>query len=294
MARSTWKGVISFGMVSIPVHLAPATRPKDVSFRMLHEKCKSKLREKRWCPVCDREVPAEEVVRGYEYAKERYVVMGEDDFEQLPLASKHTIGLQAFVKEDEIDPIYFEKSYFLEPEEAGIKGYTLLRRALEERGLVAIARIAMLRKERLCALRPAQDLLLLDTLHYADEIRQEDRPNVPKAIVSAKEMDAAESLIEALTERFDPESYRDEYRESLLELIQSKLADKDEAVISTPSKPKAATGSGDLLDALRASVAAAKKSGGRKRGATGGKTPAKAAAKAAVKTAAKTPKKRAA
>ena len=258
MPRPTWKGVISFGMVNIPVHLAPATQSQSVSFRTLHRVCKTPLREKRWCPVCDREVPQDEVTRGYEFAKGKYVVLDDDDLERLPLASKHTIALQAFVKDGEIDPIYHEKTYFLEPEESGLKGYALLQRALEERGLVAVAKIALQRKERLCALRAAGDAIMLDTLHYADEIREEDRPKIPKALVSKKELDAAYSLIGALTEDFDPAQYKDEYRDAVLALIEAKLEDKDPKDVTREPKLKPTTESGDLLHALRASVSAVK------------------------------------
>ena len=258
MARPTWKGVISFGMVNIPVHLTPAIRSQDVSFRTLHAKCKTPLREKRWCPVCDREVAQDEVARGYQYAKDKYVVLSEEDLDQLPLASKHTIALQAFVKDEDIDPIYYEKTYFLEPEETGLKGYALLHKALEERGLVAIAKVALQRKERLCALRTAGNGMLLDTLHYADEIREEDRPKTPTALVNKKELDVAYSFINALTEDFDPHSYKDEYRDAAMEMIDAKLEDKDPQDITREVKPQKATGEGDLLEALRASVASLK------------------------------------
>src|SRR5687768_12775690 len=258
MVRPTWKGVISFGMVNIPVHLTPAVRSQDVSFRTLHAKCKTPLREKRWCPVCDREVAQDEVARGYQYAKDKYVVLSEEDLEELPLASKHTIALQAFVKDEDIDPIYYGKTYCLEPEEAGLKGYALLYKALEERGLVAIAKVALQRKERLCALRTAGSGMLLDTLHYADEIREEDRPKTPTALVNKKELDVAYSFINALTEDFDPDSYKDEYRDAVMEMIEAKLEDKDPKDITREVKPQKATDEGDLLEALRASVASVK------------------------------------
>jgi DNA end-binding protein Ku len=297
MARPTWKGVISFGMVNVPVHLTPATKSKDVSFRQLHATCKTPLREKRWCPVCDREVPQGEVARGYGYGKGKFVMLSEEDFESLPLASRHTIGLQAFVKEDEIDPLFYDKSYFLEPEEAGLKGYALLQKALEEKGLAAIAKVALQRKERLCALRSVEGALLLDTLHYADEIREEDRPKVPKALVNKRELDVAHSLIEALTEEFDPEQYEDEYRKAVLELIEAKLEDKDPKDLTEEAEPEKPTGNGDLLEALRASVKAVK-GGGTKgaRSAAKSEKSRKAAARKAVKKPAKkaAPAKRAA
>ena len=277
MARPTWKGVISFGMVNIPVHLTPATKSKDISFRTLHATCNTPLKEKRWCPVCDQEVTQDEVARGHEYARGKYVVLSEEDLEALPLASKHTIALQAFVKADQIDPLFYEKSYFLEPEEGGLKGYALLMKALEDKGLVAIAKIALARKERLCALRQVGGTMLLDTLHYDDEIREEDRPDVPTALVNKKELDVAYSLIAALTEDFDPEQYQDEYRTALLQLIDAKQEKKDPKEMTAEPKLKRVTGGDDLLEALRASVLAVK--GGGKNGS------ARKAVKTAVKAA---------
>jgi DNA end-binding protein Ku len=287
MPRPTWKGVISFGMVSIPVHLAPATESRSVSFRTLHKLCRTPLREKRWCPVCDREVPQDEVARGYEYERGKYVVLSEEDLEELPLASKHTIALQAFVKDDAIDPLYYEKAYFLEPEEAGLKGYALLHRALHERGLVAVAKIALQRKERLCALRAVDDAIMLNTLHYADEIRDQDRPKIPKALVSKKELDVAYSLIGALTEDFDPAQYKDEYRDALLELIEAKLEEKDPKDLTREVRPKRATDSDNLLEALRASVSAVKsaKKNGKARKSPGRARTRKTAASRAAKAA---------
>ena len=277
-------------MVNIPVHLTPATKSKDISFRTLHAKCNTPLREKRWCPVCDREVTQDEVTRGHEYSKGKYVVLSDEDLDKLPLASKHTIALQAFVEADQIDPLFYEKSYFLEPEPSGLNGYALLLKALEEKGLVAIAKIALQRKERLCALRPVEGTMLLDTLHYDDEIREEDRPNPPKAIVNKKELEAAYSLIGALTEDFEPEQYEDEYRAALLELIEAKMDKKDPKALTSEPKEKEATEGGDLLEALRASVKAVK--GGSKNG--NARTVGKGTKKTAAHRAGKTPAKKAA
>ena len=285
-------------MVNVPVQLTPATKARDVSFRQLHKACRTPLREKRWCPVCDREVPQEEVARGYAYGKGKFVVLTNEEMEGLPLASAHTIALQAFVKEGEIDPLFYDKSYFMEPEEAGLKGYALLQRALEEKGLAAVAKVALQRKERLCAVRSVEGSLVLDTLHYADEIREEDRPKVPKALVSQKELEVAHSLIGALTEEFEPEQYEDEYRKAVLELIEAKLEEKDPKDFAQELKAprEKATGSEDLLEALRASVKAVKGKGGASaakapaakasRGGKGGKVAARKAAKRPTRRAA--------
>jgi DNA end-binding protein Ku len=255
MARSIWKGVISFGMVSIPVKLYTATESKDVALNMLHEECKSRIKQKRWCPVHDREVGWDEIARGYEYAKDQYVVLTEEDLEKLPVASKHTIQLSAFVDAKDIDPTFHEKSYYLEPDETGVKPYNLLLRALESKGLTAVANIAIRNKERLCALRPSDGSIVLDTLLYADEIRSEDRPRVPEVMVSEPELNMAQALIDMLSQDFKPEQYHDQYREALLAAIEAKL--QGEEIVEAPAAPTPKVT--DLMAALKASVEAAKK-----------------------------------
>jgi DNA end-binding protein Ku len=255
MARSIWKGVISFGMVSIPVKLYTATESKDVALNMLHGECKSRIKQKRWCPVHDREVGWDEIARGYEYAKDQYVVLTEEDLEKLPVASKHTIQLSAFVDAKDIDPTFHEKSYYLEPDETGVKPYNLLLRALESKGLTAVANIAIRNKERLCALRPSDGSIVLDTLLYADEIRSEDRPRVPEVMVSEPELNMAQALIDMLSQDFKPEQYHDQYREALLAAIEAKL--QGEEIVEAPAAPTPKVT--DLMAALKASVEAAKK-----------------------------------
>jgi len=252
--RSIWKGVITFGMVSIPVRLTPATEDKDVSFHLLHEQDHSRIKFKRWCPVDDQEVSNEELVRAYEVSKGQYVEVTDEDLERLPLPSKHTIELSAFVKTDDIDPVYFEKSYFLEPEETGLKPYTLLMRVLQEKDVAGVAKIALRNKEHLCALRPLDGTLLLETLHYPDEIREHEQ-KLPKVVVSEREIDVAGSLVEALSEDFDPGKYHDDYREALLEVINSKAEGRQVVSPEAPA-PEQVT---DLMSALRASVEAARK-----------------------------------
>jgi DNA end-binding protein Ku len=255
MARPIWKGVISFGMVSVPVKLYGATQNKDIGFNQIHQECNSRIKQKRWCPVCDREVEQDEIVRGYQYEKDQYVILTDEDFEQLPVASKHTIDLSAFVKEREIDPVYYEKSYFLEPEQAGLKPYALLMRALDEKGVSAVAKIALHNKEHLCVLRPVDGVMMLETLFYPDEVRTSDRPHVPDVLVSKPELDMAYSLIDLLEEPFDPEKYEDQYRTALVDLVDAKKRGK--TIVATPEEPVARTT--DLMAALKASLDAAKK-----------------------------------
>lgn len=255
MARSIWNGLITFGMVSIPVKLFVATESKDVSFNHLHATCHSRLKQLRWCPVCEREVGWDEIVRGYEYAKDQYVVLTDEDFEKLPLPSQRVIELAAFVKAEEIDPVYYEKSYYLEPDEAGVKPFALLMRALRDKGLTAIAKIAIRNKERLCALRPFDGTLMLETLYYPDELRVQKGVELPAIEVSERELHMAYQLIDLLAEPFDPAKYRDEYRAALLEVIEAKIQGQE--VVAPPPPPEAKVT--DLMAALQASVEAAMK-----------------------------------
>jgi DNA end-binding protein Ku len=254
VARSIWSGVITFGMVSIPVKLFPATQDKDVSFHLLHQPDHSRVKFKRFCAAEDIEVPQEELVRAFEVSKDQYVEITDDDLEKLPLPTKHTIELSAFVKAEEIDPIYYEKSYYLEPEETGLKPYALLMKVLEKKRVTGVASVAIRNKESLCALRPQEGVLLLETLHYPDEIRQRDL-SVPDVLVNDKELAVAATLVDALQEPFDPSKYHDRYREALLQLIESK-AEGREVVVPEAGEPVPV---GDLMAALRASIEAARK-----------------------------------
>jgi DNA end-binding protein Ku len=256
MARAIWRGVISFGMVSIPVRLFTATESKDIRFRQLHEETRQPVKQLRWSPELDREVGYDELLKGYEYAKDQYVIVDDEDFEKLPVPSKHTISLTAFVSNEEIDPIHYERSYYLEPDEAGQKPFALLLRSLEEQGLLAVGKVALRQKEHLCVLRPHDGLILLETLYYPDEIREPDGSiDVEGVEVSEQEMQMAAALIEMLRKPFDPEEYKDEYREQLMAMISAKL-EGGEVVTGEESMPAAA--SVDLMAALKASVEAAK------------------------------------
>lgn len=252
-SRSIWRGAISFGIVSIPVRLYTATEDKDISFRQLHGPDHARVRYARFCATEEVEIPFDEIVRGYEYEKDRYVILDDEDFEQLPLPSKHTIDLTAFVRAEEIDPVYYEKSYYLEPEETGVKPFALLMRALKEKQLTAVAKLAIRNKERLCALRPMDGTLMLETLHYPDELRVERGVPEPEVVISDQELALASTLIDMLTTEFDPAQYEDHYRQALLEVIQAKLDGREMVEAEAP----AATGNVvDLMAALRASVEA--------------------------------------
>ncbi|HEY5625362.1 MAG TPA: Ku protein [Dehalococcoidia bacterium] len=274
MPRSIWNGVISFGMVSIPVKLYTATEDKDISFRQLHKECGSRLKQQRWCTECERSVEWGEIARGYEYAKDEHVVMTEDDFEKLPLPSKQTVELAAFVKAEQIDSIYYQKTYYLEPDEKGQKPYALLMQALKDKDLTGIAKIAVRNKEQLCALRTMDGSLVLETLYYPDEIR-ELPSELPEQKFTKAEMKMAHALIDLLEQDFDPAQFGDEYRAALQQVIDAKL-EGIEVEAPEVARPAKVT---DLMSALKASVAAARKTQGeegeeerparRKKAATG-------------------------
>ena len=255
MPRPIWKGAITFGMISIPVKLFGATESKDLAFNTLHKECKSRLKQKRWCPVDDREVFQDEVVRAFEYTKENYVEIGDEDLESLPIPSKHTIELTSFVKQADIDPVYFERTYYLEPEQIGAKPYALLMRALKTRQVTAVAKIALRNKDSLCVLRAGENVLMLETLYYPDEIRTAELPEQPDVLVSPQELNMALTLVEMLEEPFDPQKYHDGYRQALLEMIEAKATGQQ--VVATPETPLPKTV--DLMAALKASLEAAKK-----------------------------------
>lgn len=272
MPRAIWRGAISFGMVSIPVKLYTATESKDISFRQLAEEDLKPIKYLRWSPTLDREVEFSEIKKGYEYAKDQFVILDDEDFENLPVPSKRTIAITQFVEASEIDPVYYEKAYFLDPDEAGKKPYTLLLRALEERGLVAIGKLALRQKEQLVAIRPQEGHLTVEMLLYPDEVRSYEGTDVSDVTVSKDEMKMAFALIDMLHEPFDPDRYKDEYRDVLMNMITTKLEGGEVVVASEDEAPAQTV---DLMAALRASIEATK---ARKSGTSG--TATKSAAEA--------------
>jgi DNA end-binding protein Ku len=257
MPRPIWKGVITFGMVSIPIGMYTATESKDVSFNQLHTVCNSRIRQKRWCPVCQVDVNNDEIVKGYEYAKDQYVIVEDADFEALPVPSKQAIELSAFVDAAEIDPIYHEKTYFIEPDQIGVKAYALLLKALEAKKLTALAKIAIRTKERLCAVRPKDGALVIDTLFWPDEIKLDSAPHIPEVLVNDRELAMANSLIDMLTEEFEPEKFADVYRDALLGVIERKVQGSE--AVEAPAPAAATPNVTDLMAALKASVEAVQK-----------------------------------
>ncbi len=263
-ARAMWSGTISFGLVTIPVKLFSATSSHNVSFNLLHKSCKSRVKYQVFCPEHEKEVPRSDLVKGYEYAKDQYVILDEEDFDKLPVPSKKVVELTAFVKLEQVDPVFFESSYYLAPDTIGKKAYSLLVKSLKEKGLIGIGKIALRQQERICALRAKDDGIVLSTLLYADEVKEMPEGVPEQQDVSEKELKMATSLIDLLTEEeFDPKQYKDEYQTALMTMIDQKIA--GEEIVETP-EPKKPAKVVDLMAALRASVEAAekKRSGGGK------------------------------
>jgi DNA end-binding protein Ku len=267
MPRPVWNGTISFGLVSIPVKLFHAVSKKNVSFNQLDDRTMSRIKLRRVSADTGEEVPDEHIVKGYEFTKGQYVIVDPDDLEPfMPVATK-TIDLDEFVDLDEIDPVYFDSAYYVAPEKAP-KPYVLLARAMEQAGKVAIGRFVMRQKQYIAAIRPVDGRLMLSTMVFADELVDVDSidelQGIDEVEASSKEIAMAESLVESLTADFEPEKYRDEYREQVLELIDKKAAGEE---FEAPVAEKAAPQVVDLMAALEASVKAAKEA--RKRHPSG-------------------------
>ena len=277
--RTTWNGSLSFGLVTIPVGLAPATAPKarasDVTFRTLHRECKTPIKQKRWCPVHDREVPNEELVKGWEVSKGQFVIVEDADFEAIAQHdTSRAIEISRFVPLAEVDPLFFDRTYFLAPSsaEAQRKPYVLLLSAMKETGMAALGRMVIRGNEHVVLVRPKGDALVLETLFLAADVRSQ--AEIDEAVeginVSEPELDLARQLIDSLVGEWEPSELQSEYRENLREMLEAKLAGEE---ITVP-EPVAEAPVVDLMEALRKSVAASKSGSGS---GDGGK-PAKKAA----------------
>jgi DNA end-binding protein Ku len=260
--RTTWNGSVSFGLVNIPVGLAPATKPaarqSDVSFRMLHRECGTPIKQKRWCPVHERDVESDELVKGWEVAKGQFLMVEEADLEAIENRdTSRSIDISRFVKLEEVDPIYFDRTYFLVPAgaEAQRRPYVLLLEAMKDAGVAALGRFVLAGKEKLCLIRPMGEALALETLFVHDDVK--DHAEIDEAVsgsaVKKPELDLAKQIIASLAAPFDANELRSEYRESLRELLEAKLEGHE---IEVPEEPEPAQVV-DLMEALKASVAAA-------------------------------------
>jgi DNA end-binding protein Ku len=270
MPRSIWKGAISFGLVTIPIKLFSATEEKDVSFRQVHPEDGGRIKYKRVCDKCGKEIPYAEIAKGYEMPDGRMVILEAEDFASLPLPTTKAVEVVQFVGEDEIDPTYFAKTYFLEAEGPGVKPYVLLRDALVKTGRSALVKVALRSREALALLRPKDGMLLMHTMLWPDELRDGSFAAPPEEVtVSDSEVAMAQNFIEALAGDFKPDEYADSYRQAVETLVQSKLEGTELPEEEEPQEAEVV----DLVAALRASVEAAKKK--REAGAEEGETPAK-------------------
>jgi DNA end-binding protein Ku len=272
MPRAMWKGAISFGLVTIPVAVYPATEEKTLRFNQLHDEDGGRVRYKRVCEKDGEEVTYEHIVKGYEVEKDRYVILTDEDFDAVPVASSRAIDIVQFVDIDEIDPMLFKKSYYLVPEETGAKAYALLREAMKEDDRVGIAKVSFRDREHIAALRFKEDAFVLETMFWPDEIRQADFGGVDvQSDVRDQELTMARQLIDSLTGEWAPQQYKDAYRDALLQIVEAKLNGQEIEVV----EPEPAAKVVDLMEALKASVAAAKKETGSAKPAAKKKAAAK-------------------
>jgi DNA end-binding protein Ku len=254
MAKAFWKGVISFGMVVIPVKMYVATEARTLNFHLLHRKCLTRPKQVLHCEHDEEYITLKDTVRGYEYAKDQFVVLEEEDFKKVPVKTSHSINILGFVDSREIDSIYYQSSHYLEPEELGIKPFALLKEVLLKTNRTGIAKVTFQRREHLCALRPLGDILALHTMYYHDEIVDRSELSAPKPDLAAAEMEMATSLVSAMATGFQAEKYKDEYRDGLKKMVQAKVEGVE---LKTPAEPEIEIP--DLMSALKASIDAAKK-----------------------------------
>lgn len=277
--RTIWNGSISFGLVSIPVGLALATQRQDVSFRTLHRECGTPIKQKRWCPVHERDVEADELVKGYELAKNQFVMIEEEDLESVALQRSQSVEILRFVRLEDVDPVFFDRTYYLAPASAAAqrRPYVLLLRAMTETNMAAVGKFVLWGKENLCLIRPMGDSLALETLFFAEDVRSDAEivAAVNDTDVKDTELDLARQLIAGLAGEWVPADFENEYRRDLARMLEAKIAGQE---IARP-EPVAEAPVVDLMEALRASVAAASGKGG-----TGKKAPARSSS-AAKKTA---------
>ncbi|GAA0358949.1 Ku protein [Bacillus horti] len=250
--HTMFKGSISFGLVHIPIKLFTATEEKDIKMRYLHNECHNPIKYEKTCAVCEKEVKQENIVKGYEYEQGKFVILDKDELDELAANKTRNIEIIDFINLDEIDPIYFNRSYFVGPNENGEKAYSLLQQAMKDSGKIALAKFTLRSKQHLAVIRVYDRGLVLETIYYPDEVRNvEHVPGLPEAIdLNEKELNMAIQLIEQLTAEFEPEKYTDEYRKSLHELIESKITGQEIKI----AKEVPQTDIINLMDALQASI----------------------------------------
>lgn len=250
--HTMWKGSISFGLVHIPIKLFAATEDKDIKMRYLHNKCHTPIRYEKMCPACRTSLATEDIVKGYEYEPGKFVLVEKEELAELEKKNNKSIEIIDFVQLEEIDPIYFNRSYFIGPSDHGEKAYVLLKQAMAETGKIGLAKITLRAKEHLAVVRVYKQMLVLETIYYPDEVRNAEQvPGLPEQVeVNDKELAMAKQLIEQLATPFQPEKYTDEYRSSLMELIQAKIAGKEIKLAKEVSETNVI----NLMEALQASI----------------------------------------
>ena len=255
MARAIWKGSISFGLVNIPIALYPATRREELRFRLLRESDLSPVNYKRVAEKDGKEVPWDQIVKGYEYEKGKYVVLKEKDFQRVDVEATQTVDIQDFVEPDEIDPIFFYKPYYLEPQKGGDKAYSLLRDALKDSKKVGVAKVVIKTREYLAGVKPEDGALVLELMHFADELADTSKLHIPKKVeVGKREMTMAKSLIDSMSSKWNPEKYKDDYREALMEVIEEKVEAGGKEIEEKPRKAPKPTKVIDLVSVLQKSL----------------------------------------
>ena len=255
MARAIWKGSISFGLVNIPIALYPATKREELKFRLLRKSDLSPVSYKRVAEKDGKEVPWDQIVKGYEYEKGKYVVLKDEDFERVDVEATQTVDIQDFVELDEIDPIFFYKPYYLEPQKGGDKAYVLLRDALKDSNKVGIAKVVIKTREYLAGVKPEDGALVLELMHFADELADASKLHIPKKVeVGKREMTMARSLIDSMSAKWNPEKYKDDYREALMEVIEEKVEAGGKEIEEKPKKAPKPTKVIDLVSVLQKSL----------------------------------------
>ena len=250
--RPTWKGSISFGLVYIPISVYPATREEKLSFRQLRKTDLSPIKYKKVAEADMKEVSADQIVKGYEYEKGRYIIMSDEDFEKVRIESTHSIDITDFVDLDDVDPKFFYKPYFLEAQKGGEKAYALLHKALSGTGKIGIAKVVIANREYLAAVKPDGLFLVLELMHFASEVLKPEELNRPKTELNDKELKMANALIESMSSEWQPEKYRDEYRDAVMEIIENKA--KNKQLPPAPTTAPRSTNVVDLVKVLQESI----------------------------------------
>jgi DNA end-binding protein Ku len=261
--RAIWKGSISFGLVNIPIALYPATRKEELRFRLLRRTDLSPVNYKRVAEKDGKEVPWDDIVKGYEYEKGKYVVLKDEDFQRVDLEATQTVDIQDFVHQEEIDPMFFYKPYYLEPQKGGDKAYALLRDSLEKSKKVGIAKVVIKTRQYLAGVKPEGDALVLELMHFAEELADPSKLHVPKKIeVGRREMNNATALVDSMSSKWNPQKYHDDYREALMEVIEEKVEAGGKEIEEKPKKAPKPTKVIDLVSVLQQSL---EKTGGAKK-----------------------------